>query len=638
MKLNTRLKHINFLLVHEKEIVLSGKKNYFINLPKQWLPLNFYKKFFTSPKLKDRFNDIYKKTWTETFLTKNSFKIEGMTIYYDIYSFFHSYVNDLFSNHNKNEINGFIFNKWVYIFYQEDIDSILENIIYGLSEDVYYILYKIYHNHDYHIFLGENYIKKQRRILQKEYLKSRIIKPGFVTKISSENLSKSYPIYTSHQRVDKSEFPQLFLWDEYISSHKKTIKIKKWLFHPIKGLARFQKYDSKIGIWFSGTFWINHWHYLFSDADLNYSTGFDISDSKVAKAKAFCEGIERFNSWYFSSDILWDDLLVSIDKDMSEKILWYSIPEDVLGRVHKFWVMYEIKTMNDTSIHRFKNPNKIPHELLYYPSIPEEERFYFASSNWIWAGRTYEESLMWWIFELSERDSLMLTWLLKLSPDIIDIKSLPKYLIERVEDIERIGWWRVYIYDISYDKWFPHVLVIQKKENGWHYWVWASAGFILENVIEKALSEASVSSIYWSEESEKIYSFNDVKNVKDHKIFYEQGDNCEKYLSFLFQDESRVNFQQLKNWGIKNYNIGLLLSDLTNNVGWRFYIADFTTEYSKKLGIYVTRVLSENLVPIWFWSWWKIPYLKDRLRLSKFDKWKKHKYYWDIPDFLHFFN
>lgn len=372
---------------------------------------------------------------------------------------------------------------------------------------------------------------------------------------------------------------------------------------------------------------------LFISDALMYSSWFHKSNKKIAQIKWFAEWIERFNSWFFESDNIWKDELKNLNINLSEKILWFTI--NTKYKYLPYWYIYKIK-FDFENIIREKDKIKISYNILYYPIIKWEETFYYSSSNWVSAGRSYEEAIMWGIFELLERDSIALTWLLKLTPPIINKNTLPKRIQEYVNFIEKKWNCELFIFDISYDKSNPHILIMRKYEND-KISVWASSWLNLKEVILKALDEISTTCFYFVREIKKINNYTDIKSVADHIYFYCQNWNL-KYLYFLFSKNEIIDFNTLNKKFNKKLSIWWLLWDLEKNIWWSFYLSDLTTKYSHKIWIYVIRILSENLIPIWFWNFDQVPKGKKRLKNPVFNKWKKHKYKYDIPDFLHFFD
>ena len=119
---------------------------------------------------------------------------------------------------------------------------------------------------------------------------------------------------------------------------------------------------------------------------------------------------------------------------MAEKIIWnnfenYNNKSTLSEKI--FPIMYK---ENDVLV--LKNYQYVPSEILFYHFSSKNQK-YFSNSSWISAWRNYEEAIFWWLLELSERDSLMLTWLLKLNPSIIKKETLPEKLKNRILDLEK---------------------------------------------------------------------------------------------------------------------------------------------------------------------------------------------------------
>lgn len=342
-------------------------------------------------------------------------------------------------------------------------------------------------------------------------------------------------------------------------------------------------------------------------------------DKKSAKIKAFAEAIERHHSSYLDEDI-WKHLQTFNYKEINTIIGANIYNQESMGIGKKSFEILPI--WEDILI---GNEIQIPGEIIFYPYI--DNTLYFANSNGTGAGRSYEEALLGGLFELSERDSLMLMWLKKLTPKRIDNTTLPEDLQFYILHIESKYHGKITLLDISFWKTFPHIFGFFKGDN--RYEMWASCKSNSYKAIEKVISEI-LNNIDIKEKHKRI-SIEEASEFKDHKRFYTDNENF-KNLSFLYKNNEIISYKNIKTFN--SVSLWKTLKVFINDVGGKFYITDLTTTYSQKLWLYVVKILSENMIPIWFWrkSLPQIPYNKKRLKY--FNK----NFLSTVPDFLHFFD
>lgn len=208
------------------------------------------------------------------------------------------------------------------------------------------------------------------------------------------------------QRFSKFKSNFLLTHENLINSQKNSIKMDIWLNLPVIHMQKI-KSKSPIHKYFSAYTFTDNLHYKIIK-NRGGSGGSDLLNMKNAKIKAFAEAIERHHSSYLPEDV--QEAPKSFNYKLVNKIIWSKIYNHNSKSICK--KSFELIWYWDNLI--LWDEIKIPGEIIFYPYIGNNS--YFANSNGVGAGRSYEEALLSWLFELSERDSLMLMWLQKLTP------------------------------------------------------------------------------------------------------------------------------------------------------------------------------------------------------------------------------
>ncbi len=472
--------------------------------------------------------------------------------------------------------------------------NIIKNIIW--KKYVLYINEKIYENKSYKIRLL--FESKKYKKIKLDYKLNRI------NKLWNNFYLKNLNIYN-------------------LRNH--TVSFKTWLDKPILKLKKIKnsQYIFKY-LWIYN--FCNKKIYKYKN-NIWISWGCDLQSSYLSKIKAYVEWIERFDSWYFDYDI---------SSNMKMKINYKKINEiigaNIFKKNDKLYSKKWYKLQTEWSNVKLTDEIIIPNDIFLYPYIDYSK--YYANSNWIWAWRNYEEAFLSALFENSERDSLMLLWLNKLTPNIIKNSSLPTNLKNLINEIEIKYSWKIYLFDISFWKQLPHIFWFFKWNN--IYEMWASCKLNIDDCIEKVITE-----ILWNidiDKEHKKLEIEDSISFHDHKDFYTDNDNF-KYLDFLYTRNNTVLYEDINN-NYKDKTIWEILSIFHKDIWWDFYIIDLTSNYSEKIWIKVVKVLSSKMLWIWFWkkSINQIPYKKERLKDKYILRYIKHKYNKNIPDYLHFFD
>ncbi len=692
MLIKTKIKKVvNHILLLEKKSFFIWNQITKINFWFTTLTDNILEPFLTSPKIKDKLGNIYDNRNYLSFENDNLYhKQNNLIIFYDFFIFlvfFKNYFSQINKENSKNEkyIKEILEKSYIWFFYEskiyifsnnkKNISFFLHSSSPVLGSSIFDIIKNIWKEKEYNLFSNTKLIKKNSETIKEllkdfetpKYLKNKCKILSFTR--NKKVLEKTQEIIFADKRLDnlpekltdaepnskiklKSDLTSSVLKIHKFDSKNKNFSKKKlfwntktdfWKISSAVGqrvLTLWKSYsktslNSKQWFWYACIYTTNE-KTIFNEEKVKNSSWFNFADKKLAKTKAFVEGVERLNSWFLKSDLKDNKKLKDFDLNLIEKIIWFKI--DKKFHDYKYFSKDIYKINYNKDFLEIKEKISVPVNLVYLQSKrTKKELFYKATSNGNWAWGSYKQAFFSGLMELSERDSIMITWLNKITPDLIDNNSLPISVLEKIKLLESNWNSKLFIFEVSYDKKIPHILMILKNKN-WDIEVWAWARFDLKECIENALNEVLISHLYDDREKNKFRKTNKVLTVSDHKDFYCDPKHI-KYLDFLFEGNKIIDYKNLKNYFDKEVaNLDSLQSwfeYLKSKVKWDFYISDLTTKNSKDLGIYVVRIFSESLVPIWFWYDSKdmLPYEKDRLKINP-KKIKKS----EVPDFLHFFD
>ena len=311
----------------------------------------------------------------------------------------------------------------------------------------------------------------------------------------------------------------------------------------------------------------------------------------TARLKAIIEAIERYSAGEINYKKLRRIKFFKIKK-LTESIIGHTL--NVSPNFHILCRKGFLIFVKNNKIY-LRNKIWIPIDLVHFPTnTPPYKRLYSANSSGCAAHFDKNLSIVKSLLELSERDSLMLVWINKISPPIIDTNTLPIKLKNFIRILEKSLNIKIYVLDITLDKQIPCVATVffNNKKTYPYFHMGACSDFNLYNAIEKSILE-SISFIGFIKNYKVVINPDEVKTPSDHARFYHNPQNS--FLIEFLRKGDVVDYKVLKSKYDKVY-----LDDMIKNVGGEFFYVDITSNYSKSKGIYVSRVLSTEFVPIWF--------------------------------------
>lgn len=249
-----------------------------------------------------------------------------------------------------------------------------------------------------------------------------------------------------------------------------------------------------------------------------------------------------------------------------------------------------------------RQPLLVPAALAYVPYFfeGEEPRFCLSTSSGMAFGGALAQAILSGIYELVERDAVMLTWLNKLSLPKVDLGSLPfevdrvltrqfKYLKEKLSVI-----------DVTTDFGIPAYFSIFEGDNP-RAAVGAAANLDPQKAFLKSVVEAAQTRIWAGYLSQKHRGhkfkddFSDITRFDQHVFLYSQAEMF-PHFEFLLQSNKKVPLRaQIQIDASKE--LAVCLEILKTRVEEAIYV-DLTTPEVAEEGFFAVKVIIPELIPL----------------------------------------
>lgn len=240
-----------------------------------------------------------------------------------------------------------------------------------------------------------------------------------------------------------------------------------------------------------------------------------------------------------------------------------------------------------------KEDKLCPLDILYYPylySFP-----CISNSNGMATHLTYKQALKSALFELIERDSYVLMRLLKKWVYKLENSSLEGDIYKTISKIEN-DWFKLHIFIIKFDNPIPVSLIILEKDYKNIVVLWIEE--TLKSSIEKTIEEASSSIVFFGIKQNFEKDFCDY-TIKEHINYYMEKWNASK-LDRL-KGLNPIKYRNCDLWFLKEANTKNIIEYYKTLNIW-FYTYKYKNDINSAFWRYTVRVLSDQLLPIYFWK------------------------------------
>lgn len=221
---------------------------------------------------------------------------------------------------------------------------------------------------------------------------------------------------------------------------------------------------------------------------------------------------------------------------------------------------------------------------------------FWSSTNGASAHFSYEKAVLSAVQELIERDAIMIWWLNRLSPPIINREALGEKLNGIIQKIEDQGF-ELQVLDLTLDLFPVCMIAARKQSREWPYFFCGAAcnsDFLV--ACEKALAETEHA--IWGRLGGNISKV-EAENLYypiDHELFYLDPENG-RHLDFLFNG--------LISRKIPTVKIGQSVLEIDNYLkgkSFRLFLKDITCPEIRESGIdiQVVKAVIPGLIPITF--------------------------------------
>jgi ribosomal protein S12 methylthiotransferase accessory factor len=251
-----------------------------------------------------------------------------------------------------------------------------------------------------------------------------------------------------------------------------------------------------------------------------------------------------------------------------------------------------------------EEPVLIPADFVYTGA--SRDRLCAETSNGAAAHISRVEATLAGIFEIIERDGLMIMWFNRLPMPKISIDSLPFELLRIVRKVNDFGF-GVIIQNVTTDIGVPAFCVFIVNRHNKKPALFSGAGCHLnpEIALTKGIRESLRSFAYYLAnpkeiEEAKILGFDHLRRPEDHGNLYFAPEMF-KYLDFFIESERYQNYDDIKDLWTKD-SIGDMVYCLSifKKKKMDVIAVDCTTSDVSNTGVYVVKVIIPGMQPIGF--------------------------------------
>lgn len=235
------------------------------------------------------------------------------------------------------------------------------------------------------------------------------------------------------------------------------------------------------------------------------------------------------------------------------------------------------------------------------PTVNRETQLCDVNTNGVAAHVTKEKALTGALYELFERDGLLMYWLNRLAPNQIDLTTLVNQdVLSALEKMKKHNC-NFHLLDCKTEYGIPVVVsVLIDNINGGVY-VNAASGLNVDSCINKVIVDSlRLDSSY--KPKRPTFDASNITNMKDRRRFWQGGFMRDRIDWFL--EGKKVSYQDYKSqFGLAHISeinpLSYIKSKLKENKSDAFYYS-FKSKLAKDAGLFVVRAIVPDLMPIYF--------------------------------------
>lgn len=338
---------------------------------------------------------------------------------------------------------------------------------------------------------------------------------------------------------------------------------------------------------------------------------------------SYLEGFERY---FTSNDKRYDHTVLTSYKNLEKNDCRVVHPKEFIcvsdDKENSFDEQKNYKWCKVKSLKKQEDKWVLNQFLNYYDATVEDsqERFFATTSSGCSLGTTIEESIIYSLLELLERDAFLVAWQGETVNCEIDLNSINNSVLLNMINSLDIHGYKAHLYDITTESKIPVIWTFleskETQEKIFHTYSAAGSNIMVENAIEASLLEAMSSlGVYESildnkEDKEYIkklgMGIKKVEEMEDHMKLY-ANKNMKSRFDFLKNAPLKSVSQLEKEYYIEGIDGVMpgqqILKKITENIYRYFgdiYVYEFISDTLSQYKLRATRVLIPNLIPMTF--------------------------------------
>lgn len=244
----------------------------------------------------------------------------------------------------------------------------------------------------------------------------------------------------------------------------------------------------------------------------------------------------------------------------------------------------------------------LPASMLYifYERLRDEGLFVDVTSNGVGAQTTKERALLGALYELFERDSLLMYWLLMLSPQKIDLTTFDDSEIkEGISNFVKNGC-TLHLLDCRTEFNIPSLVLVIIDDATGSVDVQAAAGFNIESNVKKMLRDGS-HSIKAPIVQKSTREYSKIKTMHERSVLWGSG-QMRNEINFFIAGKI-ISLSQYKNQFLfpvgEADEIAFIKKTLEKHKS-KAYQYEFKHPLANENGLHVVRAIVPNLIPMYF--------------------------------------